>query len=63
MSKLAGLQVIERAAPSEVRSAPRRLLIAAVAGLATLLAVIAWFLWRLRRLRPVLVTGEVAALP
>ena len=63
VSKLAGLQVIERAAPSEVRSAPRRLLIAAVAGLATLLAVIAWFLWRLRRLRPVLVTGEVAALP
>lgn len=65
VSGLAGLQVLERATPSEVRCGPRRTLIAAVAGLATLLAVIAWFLWRLRRLRPSRGSGEgeVAALP
>lgn len=62
VSRLGGLQVIERATPSEVRSAPRRLLIAAVAALATLLAVIGWFLWRLRRLQPGRDAGGAAAL-
>jgi tyrosine-protein kinase Etk/Wzc len=63
VSRLVGLQVIERASPSEVRSAPRRLLIATVAGLAMLLAVIGWFLWRLRRLQPARGAGAVDALP
>ncbi|TWO66149.1 hypothetical protein FN976_26770 [Caenimonas sedimenti] len=51
VSKLAGLQVIERATPSEVRSGPRRLLIAGFAFLAAVLVVTLWFLWRLGRLR------------
>ena len=51
VSKLAGLQVIERATPSEVRSGPRRTLMAGFAALAAVLAVALWFLWRLGRLR------------
>ncbi|MBC7665173.1 MAG: hypothetical protein H7276_15540 [Caulobacter sp.] len=51
VSKLAGLQVIERAVPSDVRSAPRRTLIAGTAGLVALFAVLVWFLWRLRPYR------------
>jgi len=51
MSKLAGLQVLERASPNEVRSGPRRTLMAAIAALTVLLLVILWFLWRVRRYR------------
>ncbi len=51
MSKLAGLQVIERASPNELRSGPRRSLMAAIAALTVLLIVVLWFLWRVRRYR------------
>ncbi|MBC7648991.1 MAG: hypothetical protein H7197_07750 [Vitreoscilla sp.] len=51
MSKLAGLQVLERATPNEVRSGPRRTLMAAIATLTVLLLVVLWFLWRIRRYR------------
>lgn len=51
MSKLAGLQVLERASPNELRSGPRRLLMAAITALTVLLLVLLWFLWRVRRHR------------
>ena len=51
LSKLAGVQVIERATPTDVPSAPRRTLIAATTGLVALFGVLVWFLWRLRPYR------------
>ena len=51
MSKLAGLQVLERASPNELRSGPRRSLMAAIAALSVLLMVALWLLWRVRRYR------------
>ena len=51
MSKLAGLQVLERASPNELRSGPRRSLMAAITALSVLLLVVLWFLWQVRRYR------------
>ena len=58
ISKLAGLQVLERARPNELRSGPRRTLMAAIAALSVLLLAVVVFLWRVRQYRLKLQTAD-----